>query len=888
MSLREINNRLDLDKQENNDQVEITISEEKKPKDEHTHKIFNFLGHSNRSSTSLEGDDDDELVKLEIIPEIVEDHRTLLLINKEDQNLYHEIKEWHEEDRNRSLEDTILKFDPDKYRNSDALAKVVYNYPLPDFIIRYKDDKKDEHRNEKQITRDNFEILLLQAGLILEREVDPDGIYTYVKIIAPFNTLCEMAQRIRLKVRLNKESLPSDLSILDEYVRSSDTILTKIIEHFVYDIELKKDSSIFKREHLRSYEGAESKKSKADIALNFFNTSRRNLMVHRVIITANLINKKETSPDGKTVYVNRKIESLEIKKLIKKGIYDELYPIHDGPSKYKDDSKENNNPRATLEEKWVKRGFKRQPIDKIRAYFGEKLALYFAWLGFYTSWLSIASIAGVIVVIHGLIYMSRSNFENNNDKIAAIWDNALTAPYALFMAIWATLFLETWKRVNASIQYDWDVIDYEKDELPRPEFYGTTLRVSLITLKKEIVFPFREKLVKIFISVAIVLVSIGIVLVTVGALLLFPENLQVVKNVKYVGPVITAIINLATIIILNLIYKNVARFLTDFENHKTETQFEDSLILKAYLFDFINFYSALIYLMFSGGRSCENNCNDDACRERCIQQGRGLTLLTIQLAIIFIGKQLIGQIQEILIPWLMSKWNKAKSALDRESLEKKYADSGRKNKEIPQWIEDDHLAGSSDSIRTEYEEMVIQFGFLALFGVAFPLSPLFAWINNATEIRSDGLKYIKTLQRPVGYQAQDLGMWEKIMNIVSFIAVLTNAVIIAFHSRWMENQFKKYTGDDENRLLVARLVFVLAFEHLVFIIKLMFAYMIPDVPNKVRIAIERERYLSRLVLEGESPVLDEYWSDKKDDSSLFSEKGSLLLPHRFTKKFKSQ
>lgn len=93
--------------------------------------------------------------------------------------------------------------DPDKYRNSDALAKVVYNYPLPDFIIRYKDDKKDEHRNEKQITRDNFEILLLQAGLILEREVDPDGIYTYVKIIAPFNTLCEMAQRIRLKVRLN-------------------------------------------------------------------------------------------------------------------------------------------------------------------------------------------------------------------------------------------------------------------------------------------------------------------------------------------------------------------------------------------------------------------------------------------------------------------------------------------------------------------------------------------------------------------------------------------------------------------------------------------------------------------------------------------------------------
>lgn len=49
------------------------------------------------------------------------------------------------------------------------------------------------------------------------------------------------------------------------------------------------------------------------------------------------------------------------------------------------------------------------------------------------------------------------------------------------------------------------------------------------------------------------------------------------------------------------------------------------------------------------------------------------------------------------------------------------------------------------------------------------------------------------------------------MSIVSFIAVLTNAIIIAFHSVWMENQFKKYT-DDENRLLVAKLGFVLAFE----------------------------------------------------------------------------
>ena len=56
--------------------------------------------------------------------------------------------------------------------------------------------------------------------------------------------------------------------------------------------------------------------------------------------------------------------------------------------------------------------------------------------------------------------------------------------------------------------------------------------------------------------------------------------------------------------------------------------------------------------------------------------------------------------------------------------------------------------------------------------------------------------------------------------------------------------------------------------------------MIPDVPKTAKIAIERERYFARLALEGEPPALDEYWSDDKNDSSLFSARGSLLLPPR--------
>lgn len=46
--------------------------------------------------------------------------------------------------------------------------------------------------------------------------------------------------------------------------------------------------------------------------------------------------------------------------------------------------------------------YKKQPLWLIKRYFGDKIALYFAWLGFYTRMLVIPSILGVLVFLYGL------------------------------------------------------------------------------------------------------------------------------------------------------------------------------------------------------------------------------------------------------------------------------------------------------------------------------------------------------------------------------------------------------------------------------------------------------------------------------------------------------
>ena len=53
-------------------------------------------------------------------------------------------------------------------------------------------------------------------------------------------------------------------------------------------------------------------------------------------------------------------------------------------------------------------------------------------------------------------------------------------------------------------------------------------------------------------------------------------------------------------------------------------------------------------------------------------------------------------------------------------------------------------------------------------------------MNNVTEIRGDAWKLCKGFQRPVASPQEDIGSWYNVLNIIGFVAVLTNATMIAF------------------------------------------------------------------------------------------------------------
>ena len=50
--------------------------------------------------------------------------------------------------------------------------------------------------------------------------------------------------------------------------------------------------------------------------------------------------------------------------------------------------------------------YKRQPLWLVKRYFGDKVGLYFAWLGFYTTFLIPPSICGIAVFVYGLLTLN--------------------------------------------------------------------------------------------------------------------------------------------------------------------------------------------------------------------------------------------------------------------------------------------------------------------------------------------------------------------------------------------------------------------------------------------------------------------------------------------------
>uniref|UniRef100_A0A3P9BTH7 Anoctamin n=1 Tax=Maylandia zebra TaxID=106582 RepID=A0A3P9BTH7_9CICH len=500
-------------------------------------------------------------------------------------------------------------------------------------------------------------------------------------------------------------------------------------------------------------------------------------------------------------------------KLSSAGVVVDTFPLH------------NRKKLKDLGEAWYSGNQLAQPLDSVNDYFGSAVAFYFSFLDFYTWSLLTPAILGLAISYFSVAFFSSEVKKEMVDSVSGskvIINDDDSGPMisghmlqAMFSMIWSTVFMELWKRRSSSLSYRWGTMNLaERFAEPRPNFYGD-LGVNPVTGRVEPLFPeWKRDLRMVLVSVPVVGLFLG--LVVLGMMCFYWGEAQVKQLHKDWNSLLSqallyipSVLHIVYTNMLGNVYRNVAQSLTEYENHREESAFENHLTAKILVFTFFNNFAVLFHIAFFK---------------------QDVPLLRKRLASLLIVSQLVNQVTEVVIPFLVDRFISAPHRTESEDDPKE--DKFRNQRTLPVF----------PGLFAEYIELLVQFGYLSLFSCVYPLTAVLLLINNITEIRSDAYKICNLFRKPFSPPVANMGVWQVAFEVLSFVSVISNCWLLLLSPR-LQELCREGGLSSTNVLLLA--VFG---EHVLILIKFIMAALIPDEPDWIRKKRDQMEYTSMQAL----------------------------------------
>ena len=350
------------------------------------------------------------------------------------------------------------------------------------------------------------------------------------------------------------------------------------------------------------------------------------------------------------------------------------------------------------------------PTHDLKEYFGEKIALYTVFIGHYSVYLLIPSIIGLIFQ---LVVWGTGDFSH-----------PVLPFYSLLITIWSIIMIEFWKRQESTTAMQWGMASFEKTEQDRPEYYGE-LTTSHINGEEIVYFP-EKKLARLqFFSRSVVSTFIMIVVGVVAAIYVLRFSLQQRNSTNPYASTVASVLNAAQIQIFNIIYQKIVILLTNNENHRTDTMYEDSMIIKLFVFQFINSYSSFFFLSFIATYLPKPNGAEDDQIGQCAATNC-MEPLAINLAIIFGTRLFLTNFLDVFLPYLSYR-----GKLKEET-------KGVAADVVMTPAEKDFLLVQYNPMIesiSAYADTAIQYGYTVLFITALPIATFLSLLNNWARIK---------------------------------------------------------------------------------------------------------------------------------------------------------
>jgi anoctamin-10 len=491
---------------------------------------------------------------------------------------------------------------------------------------------------------------------------------------------------------------------------------------------------------------------------------------------------------------------------------------------------------------WSKKLFRLDlPIYYIRSYFGEKIALYFSFLGFYTKWLIFATILGTITGVARWFVRIHDDFY---DEVSAF--------YCIGIMIWATLFIEFWKREQAILAIEWGQTDFEQEEAVRPGFKGKLIRSPIDDNPNELYYSNQSRFKRLLISTGISFGLKFIVILIVSIILTHQTRLEEYKaqyNFLIIfgqdfSPDLASVLIGIQILIFNQIYKKISYYLVEFENWRTQSEFENSMIMKRFTFEFVNAYISMFYIAFF--KTYIEGC--DIVTPHGVTPnvigGDCLSELTNELGTVY-----LIIFSENLLRMLYDKYKKRyiKEYTTNPRIHAQVFDieSLRSDLDAQMKCKSYHSEGAVDGTYEDFQELIVQYGFVTLFAVAFPIAPMLTLMTNFLEMFLDRDKLLNKMRRPLPQGAKNIGKWFDVLNIITGIAILTNSGILCFTIHAFVD-WPIFAGNPF-------VPFMLMLGGLYWLRKVV-SESVPEIPRNYQLVIKRHNCVIDRTLRGKKPI----------------------------------
>ena len=485
--------------------------------------------------------------------------------------------------------------------------------------------------------------------------------------------------------------------------------------------------------------------------------------------------RREDDPGGRSVLrkvdairllYDRLTDALDIDAMKKWGLLVDYFPLH------------TRRALLPLVHGWAtpRRWYSvEQPVDEIRDYFGEHVALYFVFLHLlcrHIVWLVLASCGVQLWEAFQMRGTDWTLLSFLNGQAGGA-DTTPRILLAAFTVCWVHVFKWKLRRHIARCLSAWgeehiDDSSVKPKENPRfaqfARIMPSEVDANMMDLQVPMELRRRGRRYSMVVS------ALFILLVATVVALIFYAKAALIRQGRPLESSLMSYAVSVQIRIFSYVWSDLSQRLVDREHHRLELEFFSSIAFKTYVFQFINSFSSFYYIAFCQ-KPFEGSCPP--------QYGGCWTYLTHQMIVVF-GLYFLFAICDIVYPMC-----RLKLALRAEL--KKLKAQGRiapdstapEHSFLEQQAKMETYTGQAQN--EDYIQIVLPLAFVLLFGVSLPLSSLFALVCFRVQLYADAWKLAKALRRPYPSRAQrGIGVWELILDQLSSCAILTNICLVCF------------------------------------------------------------------------------------------------------------